>query len=229
MVLAEYVLLVANTLLLLLEGASDRRFRGVPYQLVVVHVVLAVGALTLRYGLLDKQVFVAVYATTGVLLVVLAAVYLLTGFIGEGDVIVVSSSSAVTPYVPLGRLSGIPLVAPLTIALSSTYLLYGYHRTTKTVYLKGLGKVRVRARYTIDFKKGSFRDEVPVYIEGYGAVPSRVRRNPKYLEELLSRVPDHVVVYTVPNYPYVYYYSFAFLATYPLLLLVSILADLVVF
>lgn len=229
LLLVDYALLAANVLLLLLEGASDRKFHGIPYTLVVAHVILAAVATATRYSYLDQATFALVYATTGTLVAVLAALHVFTGLIGEGDVVVMASSSAVTPYVSLGYLSGVPLLAPLAVAVSSAYLFYRYSLTTRAVYLKGVGRVRARVRYAVDFKRGLLRGEVPVYIDGYGAIPVKARKNPGRLEKLLAGVPDYAIVYAVPNYPYIYYYSVAFVTVYLLLALISVLVDLVVF
>lgn len=228
LLVAEYVLLVANTILLLLEGASDKKIRGIPHWLVILHAVLALVSMAIRFSYLDIAKFTIVYAITGFLVAVLVLVWYLTGLIGEGDVTVIALSSATTPYIPVGYLSGVPITAPLAILASATYLTYKYIKTTRVVYLKGAGKVRARVRYVADFKHGLLGSEVPIYVDGYGVLPLEARKNPSYMRKLLASMPDYAIVYSVPNYPYVYYYSVSFIFTCFALFMVSLMLYIVV-
>lgn len=228
LMLAEFILLIINAVLLFLEGASDKRIHGIPYKLVLAHAILAIVSTVLRYCYLSIAEFIVVYALVGVLLAVLALLYIFTGLVGEGDIAVIAFSSATTPYVSVGYLSHIPIIAPLAIVISATYLAYKYSRTTRTVYLSGVGKVRARVRYAVDFKRGLLRDEVPIYIDGHGSIPIKTRKNPEHLKKFIDVVPDYAIVYSVPNYPYIYYYSASFIFTYSLLLMISLLVDIVV-
>lgn len=218
----ELVAFVLNSVLLLLEGASDLKFKRVPILLVGIHGLL-VGVFTVtRLIMLGFSVLQLSYAALAITAIALLVLHVATGLIGGGDLLVVLASGLLSPHVAIGKLSGSGLVVPLAVLASASYLLYKYYSTTSVVYLKDLGKTRTRVRYATDLKASAIKDEVPVYIEGFGVVDRKLLRNPGELGKVLSDLPDGALVYTVPSYPYLYYYAASFIACYVCLTLISL-------
>ncbi|MEM4101631.1 MAG: hypothetical protein QXE24_03010 [Desulfurococcaceae archaeon] len=227
--LFELAVFGANAFLLLLEGSSDLKLRGVPVVLLVAHGFLAAASMIYRLVTGDLHQVILAYAVISGLILLLLLVYFSTGFIGESDIAVIATSSFTSPYVFIGFFRYLGLVAPLAILTSSAYLLYKYRRTTGVVYLKGLGKTRARLRYAVDFKVSNLlRYETPIYIENYGVIPREVVRNAEKLREILDNVNDYTIVYSVPNYPYVYYYSLTYIVSYLALTLISLVLGVVI-
>lgn len=217
-----------NSVLLLLEGYSDYKYRGIPLYIVLLHGTLAVAAVISRIVFEGWWLVARTHWVVLLVLLPLMLVYFHTGLIGEGDLIVLVLSGLTSPYVPIGYFAELPAPLPLSLAISSAYPFYRYIKTTSTVYVRGLGKIRARTRYVIDLKRGSLRDEYPIYISGYGKIEPKTAGNPESVKALLESVPDYALVYTVPQYPYVYYYSISFVITYLIITVISILASLVI-
>lgn len=216
----EIILLFLNTLILLLEGASDKKIRGIPLVVVAVHGALAAFS-AVYYLLIEPRAVIIALVTAGSMALLLAILRLWTGMIGGGDVLIPAISLVASPFPVAGCLRYAPVLTPAAMIASSAYLLYWYRRSTPVVYVKGYGPIRAVVRYAIQFKRGEVSDS-PVYIEGVGAVGKELRNNPEKLRELVSRLDDYTPIYVVPNYPYIYYYSLAYLITTILLNILSV-------
>ncbi|MGC8983010.1 MAG: hypothetical protein ACP5KA_04570 [Desulfurococcaceae archaeon] len=225
--LLELGFFAANAFLLLLEGYSDYRFRGVPVVVLGVHGALAAASVLARALLMGLGELPRAYLGLAVVLAMLLVLYTATGLVGGGDVLVVLVSGALSPQVPVGYLRGLSLTTPIALLAASSYLYLKFRRSTSTVYIKGVGKIRARVRYVVDLKKGVVESEYPVYIEGYGRVPLSALKSREELMEVLEKAGDYSVAYTVPHYPFVLYYAVAFPACYLLLCLASLVIGVV--
>lgn len=228
MLIAEYIIATLNAILLIIEGVYDRRMRGIPIKLVLLHLALGLASLATRYMTLSLMVFFYTYSATLVIIALLAIVYYVTGLMGQGDIIVVAIASITAPFTPVGCISKIPIISPLSIAVTGLLLLNSYRRSTNLYYLRGIGKVRARLRYAIEFKRGEIVDETPIYIEGYGFIDRKTLKNREELSKLIANTHDYTQIYTVPSYPFIFHYSYVFIATYLVLTILSLFIETVV-
>ncbi|MDK6028686.1 hypothetical protein QPL79_04865 [Ignisphaera sp. 4213-co] len=222
----EFVFFVINSLLLLLEGVSDYKFRGVPIQLVTTHTIIAIASTIYRLLTMDLQTFLKIYIGLAVVATIFVILYMFTGLIGEGDVVIAIITTAQSPCIAVGYFKYLSIQAILAIVIASSYLLFHYMRTTPVVYIEGLGRVRAKARYAADLKYSNLK-ETPIYVEGLGEIPKDVVKSLSKLRKFLENASDNAIVYTIPNYPFIFYYSIFFIFTYILLSVLSILLSLV--
>lgn len=227
MPIIDAALFAVNAALLLVEGYSDYKYRGIPLLIAIVHVALSIVAVAVRTVLEGWWCVIQTHWVVPLVLTPLIIVYLQTGMIGEGDLIVLVASGLTSPYIPVGYFRRLPIPLPMAMIISSLYLLYRYFKTTSVVYIRGIGRARVRVRYVADLKRGLMREEYPIYIDGYGRVQLRILENPESISKILESVPEYALVYTVPRYPFVYYYSLSYVTLYLVATTISILAGLV--
>lgn len=224
----DLVFFAINAALLLIEGYSDFKYKGIPLYVVIIHVALAVITLVTRLLFHGWWFIVTTHWVLLVVIIPVVFIYVKTGLVGEGDLLILAASGLVSPYIPIGYFTGLQIPLPIAIVNSSISPLYRHYKTTSVVYVRGLGKVRVRVRYAVDLKRGHLRNEYPIYIDGYGVVPAKVFKDPSSVYKLVESVPDYTLVYTVPRYPYIYYYSISFVASFVFVTLLSVIIGLVV-
>lgn len=225
--LVDSAFFALNAVLILIEGYSDYNYRGIPLYVATVHVVLSVVAVATRIVLEGFWFVLQTHWVVPLVLIPLVLVYLHTGLIGEGDLVVLVASGLTSPYVPAGYFAKLPIPLPIAMVVSSLYPLYRYLKTTSVVYIKGIGRARARVRYAVDLKRGLLKNEHPIYIDGYGLVQLKRLGNPESIGKVLESVPDYALVYTVPQYPFVYYYSLSFVTMFLVTTIVSVLVSLV--
>ena len=222
----ELLIFIVSSLLLLISGELDRRYRLIhpaPLLVLLGIGIVATGYKLLKGGIHLATVTLSVFAA-GVVSVGLVVILVTTSMIGLGDILAILASTLATPTIPVGRLTMIPGPS-LIAALIASIILYinmrrmceyrpdfpkEYRYVIKT-YAGNLKRMRVLTMYPVVI------DGKPVYEEVFSGNPARNSKR------ILSRVSDDAVVYAVPNFPFVYYYALSYIGVYGIGIALSLL------
>lgn len=208
-------LLAATSLYLSLIylGIMDKNQRSVPS--IWVSLLLALGAIltVVRLVMGDMKVVMVVEVSlflTGIIAATMLFLMCFTNMIGVGDILVVLSSTFVMPYVPLGRWASVfPAITPISTLLASVIMMIIMRRSTIVMESFPPGFKRVCVRKAGELKARRVVTEYPIYVEGMGFVYNSIFSGSPAdnAVKLLQSLPDDAVVYTTPNFPFVFYYA----------------------
>ena len=202
---------------LIFLSITDTKYRTVPGEGVIALLIGGVILTFIRFILGNEQVVMTVEASlflAGIITLTMSALVRFSGMVGIGDVLTVLAVSLMVPYSPLGlRVRMFPAIIPITTVLS-VVMIYLKIRNS-TMFMKDFpsGFKRVIRRKASELKKMNVLTEYPVYIEGLGYVYEKVFNGSpvKNTIDLIKSVPDDAIVYTTPNFPFVYYFTISFI------------------
>lgn len=208
-------------------SVMDVRYRYLPLVPTLLFVVTSVATACIRASSSD-QLTLSVLSLSLLLSGIVSAtmLYLVhaSKMVGIGDVTVLLFSSVLTPYVPYpdgARLFPFltPLATAIAVAMVYTVML------KNTVYVSNLppGFRRVRVHKAFEIKRSNVVKEYPVFVEGLGFVFDRLFASSpsENVTRLLSEVPDDATVYTLPNFPFVFYFTLGHVVATALLIVLQ--------
>jgi len=215
----DFISLTVNTVMLIVGGFYDKKFRQLPVLYVLIFGVIAFAFMTYRLAVAPDDVKTVVMISSVVVMGLIGGtimVALLTKMIGSGDILVIVLSFVMSPYVPRivsGR-APLPLLIPLSVILGILAIYSRYRRETVKVKSFPMEFRRVVSKRAGELKEMNPLSYYPVYISGRGFVYEKVFSSDDPMAEskkILGDVPDMAVVYAVPSYPFVFYYAVGFI------------------
>jgi hypothetical protein len=228
----DIIALAFATALLAILGVSDMKYRGVPTVLLALFIGGGVVFTVFRFVLGDIQLRSLVGVSllnTGFIAFIMTLLAYRTGMVGIGDVLTVLATVFTTPYPPIGRLVRLfPAAVPLATIASALFIYIKIRETTVRIDHFPPGYRRVIIRRGEDLKRMNPVTEYPIYIEGVGFVYKEVFKGSpvENTMKLVSRLPDDAKVYTLPNYPFAYYFAIAYIVIMGLLLAAGFIENL---
>jgi len=230
--LVDIISLFVNASFLLIGGYFDRKYRMLPLAYVIIYGIVASAFMAFRLASTTPDVKVSIAVASVLVLGLVAGVTVLAVFtrmVGSGDVLVVVLSFIMTPYVPrvFSNNPPLPLFVPLAVAVGVLVIIGQYYTETKKLNsLPGAFK-RVVVKTAGELKSMKPLRYYPVYVPSKGVNHSAVFKSRDPLEasiELLKGLKDDEVVYTVPSYPFVFYYAGGFILSAVFLLALDLIA-----
>ncbi|MEM1695995.1 MAG: hypothetical protein QXQ90_05315 [Desulfurococcaceae archaeon] len=191
----------------------DRDYRYVPLSTVVMFAASSIVVASARFYLADTLTLTT-YCVSLILTGLLASTFLvlihLTKMVGVGDIIVVLLTGIMCPYAPYPEgVRALPIINPVATAISA--LLMYIELRKSTVYIPSFPPRfrRVRKHRVSEIRKDATVKEYPVYIEGVGFVYDKIFASSPVENTLkiIQNVPDDAVIYTVPNFPFIFYFT----------------------
>lgn len=230
--LIDIISLFVNASFLLIGGYFDRKYRMLPLAYVVIYGIVAAAFIAFRLASEPSYVKASIAVASVLVLGLVAGVTVLAVFtrmVGSGDVLVVVLSFIMTPYVPrvFSNDPPLPLFVPLAVAVGVLAIVVQYYRETEKCNTLPSVFKRVVVKTAGELKSMKPLRYYPVYVPSKGVNHSTVfgSRDPIQASiELLNGLKDDEVVYTVPSYPFVFYYAGGFIFSAVLLLAFDIIA-----
>lgn len=218
---------------LLYFSMMDKEYRSLPLYGIMLFTVFSIGINVARFYFANDVVLVVSYVSfllTGLLAFAFTLLVYLTRMIGIGDVFIILLTGISCPYIPCsGIVTSLPILTPLATIISSSLVYVELRRTTS--YIDGFPPRfrRVRKHRASELKNTSIVREYPVYIDGIGFVYDRIFTSSpvENVSKILHNVPDDAVVYTIPNFPFVYYFTIGHFISLIFLLTLNSLISLI--
>lgn len=223
----EVVLTVIALIILNFLGDMDKKTRTLFFSGVLFFALVASVSAVFKFitdGLVEMTTLGISFVLTGCVASVMILLMYSTNMIGLGDVLVVLFAGVAFPYVPIGvNVKMFPAIIPVSIALSMFFIFLEMRKTTVYISTFPSGFRRVRRRRANEIKSAKVITEYPVYVEGVGYVYEKVFNGSPQENTLviLEEVSDDALVYTLPNYPFVFYFALSLTFVVGLLLMIG--------
>lgn len=219
LVIVDLVGIAIAFLSLIPLGLADKKYRMIP-ALCVASLMLAGIVLTvLRFVYGTRIVAMTTELSlllTGVIVMTMITIAYKTGMLGLGDILTVLAVSLVAPYAPLGNyVRAFPAVIPLATVVAVIMIYFKMRKNTVVVEGFPPGFRRVCKRRAGELKRAEVVTEYPIYVEGAGFVYDKVFNGSpvENTAKILESVSDDTTVYTIPNFPFVYYFMLSYFIT----------------
>jgi len=223
---ADIASVIMNTIMLLVGGIFDKKFRQLPIAYLLVYGVTAAAFMVYRLSVApdDVRMAIAVSSVLSIGMVSgLAVLSYTTRMVGTGDILIIVLSFMMTPYAPgVCGMAPLPLLIPLSVIAGTLMIYLRYLRETKVVEALPRRFRRVVVKTAGELRRMKALTYYPVYISGKGYVYEKVFKSDDPVQEslkVLSNLQDDDVVFAVPSYPFVYYYAAGFILVSVILLL----------
>mgnify|MGYP000397905719 CR=1 FL=1 len=198
-------------------GIADAKYRSVPGGSVIVFLIGGAVFTLLRIILGGAETVLTVefsVLVAGILALAMTALVHFTGMVGIGDVLTVLAISLMSPYPPLGfRVKMFPATIPIATIVATLMIYLKIRKTTIVLDQFPPGFRRVSVRKAFELKNADVITEYPVYVEGLGYVYEKVFNGSpvENTKKILRIVPNDAIVFTLPNFPFLYYFALSFI------------------